>query len=82
MANIFWLSIFAVHIGATRRIRLNDPCVATAAMRPYVKLLWPLLINDICASCHVMPHYVFVNVLTEAGMLCIVMDYCDGGIEW
>ena len=37
MANIFWLSIFAVHIGATRQIRLNHPCAA--AMRPYVKLL-------------------------------------------
>jgi len=37
MANIFCLSIFAVHIGATRRIRLNRPCAA--AMRSYVKLL-------------------------------------------
>jgi len=36
-ANIFWLSIFAVHIGATGRIRLNRPCAA--AMRPYVKVL-------------------------------------------
>ena len=34
MANIFWLSIFAVHIGATRQIRLNHPCAA--AMRPIV----------------------------------------------
>jgi len=38
MANIFWLSIYAVHIGATGRIRLNRPCAA--AMRPDVKLLW------------------------------------------
>ena len=36
MANIFWLSIFAVHIGATQRIQLNRPYAA--AMRPYVKL--------------------------------------------
>jgi len=42
----FWLSIFAVHIGATRRIRLNRPCAA--AMRPYVKLLWPLVIFVDC----------------------------------
>ena len=28
-----------VHIGATWQIRLNDPCAA--AMRPYVRLLWP-----------------------------------------
>ena len=34
MANIFWLSIFAVQMGATRPIR---PCAV--AMRPYVKLL-------------------------------------------
>jgi len=37
MANIFWLSIFVVHIGATQRIRLNRPY--TVVMRPYVKLL-------------------------------------------
>ena len=40
--NHFWLSIYGVHIGATWRIRLNRPCAA--AMRPYVKLLWPLVI--------------------------------------
>jgi len=42
MANIFWLSVFAVHIGTTQRIRLNRPCAA--AMRPYVKLLSRLVI--------------------------------------
>ena len=26
MVAIFWLSIYGVHIGATRRIRLNRPC--------------------------------------------------------
>jgi len=31
------------HIGETRRRRLNRPCAA--AMRPYVKLLWPLVIT-------------------------------------
>jgi len=41
MATIFWLSVYGVHIGATWRIRLDRPCVA--AMRPYVKLLWPLV---------------------------------------
>jgi len=40
-ANIFWLSIFVVHIDATRWIRLNCPCAVV--MRPYVKLLWPLV---------------------------------------
>jgi len=39
MATIFRLSIYGVHIGGTRRIRLDPPCAA--AMRPYVKLLWP-----------------------------------------
>jgi len=42
MASTFWLFIYGVHIGATGRIRLNRPCAA--AMRPYVKLLWPLVI--------------------------------------
>ena len=40
--NRFWLSIYGVHIDATWRIRLNRPWAA--AMRPYVKLLWPLVI--------------------------------------
>jgi len=40
--NHFWLSIYGVHIGATWWMRLNRPCAA--AMRPYVKLLWPLVI--------------------------------------
>ena len=31
-----------VHIGATWQIRLNRPCAA--AMRHYVKLLWPLVL--------------------------------------
>jgi len=31
-----------VHIGATWRMRPNRPCAA--AMRPYAKLLWPLVI--------------------------------------
>jgi len=38
----------AVHIGATGRIRLNRPCSGgpneAVAMRPYVKLLWPVII--------------------------------------
>jgi len=40
--NHFWLSIYGVHIGATWRMRLNRPCAA--AMRPYVKLPWPLVL--------------------------------------
>jgi len=32
MVNIFWLSIYAVHIGPTRQLRLNRPCAAE--MRP------------------------------------------------
>ena len=39
-----------VHISATWQIWLNHPCVA--AMRPYVKLLWPLVIILIsCVHC-------------------------------
>jgi len=41
MVTIFWLYIYGVHIGAIWRIRLNRPCAA--AMRPYVKLLRPLV---------------------------------------
>jgi len=37
VTSIFWLSIYGVHIGATRRIRLNRP--SAEAMRPYVILL-------------------------------------------
>jgi len=35
MANIFWLSVYALYIVTTWRIRLNRLCAA--AMRPYVK---------------------------------------------
>jgi len=42
MATIFGFLYIGVHIVATWRIRLNRPCAA--AMRPYVKLLWPLVI--------------------------------------
>jgi len=38
----FCLSIYGVYIGATWRIRLNRSCAA--AMRPYAKLLWPLVL--------------------------------------
>ena len=41
VSTVFWLSIYGVHIGATWRIRLNHACAA--AMRPYVKLLCPLV---------------------------------------
>jgi len=39
--NHFWLSVYGVHTGATWRIWPHRPCAA--AMRPYVKLLWPLV---------------------------------------
>ena len=39
MATILWLPIYGVHIGAQQ---MNSPCAA--AMRPYVQLLWPLVI--------------------------------------
>jgi len=42
MATIFWLFIYGLHIGATWRMRLNRACAA--AMRPYAKLLWQLVI--------------------------------------
>jgi len=42
IATIFvFLRIYGVYISATWRIRLNRPCAAT--MRPYVKLLLPLV---------------------------------------
>jgi len=47
------------HIGATWRIRLNRPSVA--AMRPYVKVLWPLVIKPMELDTTVTA-YVSVNV--------------------
>ena len=41
MATIF-LSIYRVYVGDTCWLQLNHPCAA--AMRPCVKLLWPLVI--------------------------------------
>jgi len=45
MANIFWLSMFAVHIGATRRIRLNRRCAA--AIGPTLTTCFDML-SHIC----------------------------------
>jgi len=42
------------HIGTTWRIRLNRP--SAAAMRSYVKLLWPLVM---VALCNRADHYIF-----------------------
>ena len=41
-ANIFWLSVFAVHTGSTRRIRLNLPCAGV--MQSYVKLVFVVVV--------------------------------------
>jgi len=48
------------HIGATWRILLNRP--TAAAMRPYVKLLWPLVILLFLAT----TIYVLINGLVSA----------------
>jgi len=55
-SNHFCLSICGVYIGATWWIRLNRPCAA--AMRPYVKLLWPLFIIIIIRP-HCSTTYVY-----------------------
>jgi len=41
----------AVHIGATWLIRTTEPSLCAAAMRPFVKLLWPLVILVTCLQC-------------------------------
>jgi len=51
MATIFGF-LYMVHIGATWRIRLNRPCAA--AIRPYVKLLRPLVIIYACFTSYVI----------------------------
>jgi len=46
-----FLAFYGMHNGATWRIRLNRPCAA--AMRPYVKLLWPPVSLRFCTICEV-----------------------------
>jgi len=55
MATIFLAFYIWMHIGATWRIRLNRPCAA--AMRPCVKLLWPLVYNIPAKRVHVVQQY-------------------------
>ena len=57
--NRFWLSIYGVHIGATWRIWLNRWCAA--AMQPYVKLLWPLVIVHFNSQCRVTVAHAPLN---------------------
>jgi len=51
---------YGVHIGATWRIRRNRPCVA--AMRLYVKLLWPLVTLTTCYMWDLNHHLDRVHV--------------------
>jgi len=52
--NHLWLSSNGVHIGATWQIWLNRQCAA--AMQPYVKLFWPLvIIKPHCSTSWMQP---------------------------
>jgi len=70
-----------VHIGATWQIRLNRPCAA--AMRPYVKLLWPLVI--FCRNI-TEPDFeqVFDLLHSETKRLSIIFSgkVCDNLLWW
>jgi len=75
-ANIFCLAIFVVHTGATRRIRLNRPC--TAAMRPYVKLLSPLVIIRLhCSTTYVDAAYCYrpSSVVCQSVYLSVCLSH-------
>ena len=62
-----------VHIDATWQIRLNRPCAA--AMRPYVKILWPLLISALWAVClHVV---IMQSVYFEKKINYIRRETCN-----
>jgi len=52
-ADASWGVLDGLRIGATWQIRLNHPCAV--AMRPYVKLLWPLVV---AALCNRAGHYI------------------------
>jgi len=58
------LSIYGVYVGATWRIWLHCPCAA--AVRPYVKLLWPLVIIIIHHQHH--NHETFVLHLLQTSV--------------
>ena len=68
--NHFWLSIYGVHSGATWRIRLNRPCAA--AMRPYGKLLWPLVKagTDHGQATGRGQYYVFLADVKDLKVIC------------
>jgi len=69
MATIFWLSVHEVHIGATLQILLNRP--SAAAMRPYVKLLWPLVTVVVIVPNKV--HSVYTLICTNCVMFASQM---------
>ena len=57
------------HIGATWRIRLNRP--SAAAMRPYVKLLWPLV-----PFCRIANLEIFVFFVTRTNFIFTTWSNC------
>jgi len=59
------------HIGTTWWIRLNQLCAV--AMRPYVKLLWPLVVFDIAAK--LFTKSLFYLYHTEYGSLWLVICF-------
>ena len=77
------------HIGATWRIRLNRPCAA--AMWPYVKLLWPVVViivndsfntNSSLSSAHNYMKFSFWSTYwrckkQEHSMDCDLFNHCN-----
>ena len=73
-----------MHIGATWWIRLNEPSVCVAAMRPYVKLVWPVVITATdskrtelltlglltyaCQTDNLLHNYIMVAQVRSTGM--------------
>jgi len=67
----FWLSTYGVHIGATWRMRLNRACAA--AMRPYVKLLWPLVkVLTVITSQNELKFFVIITAKFCTGVYLLI----------
>jgi len=80
-------TLYGVHIGATLRILLNRP--SAAAMRSYVKLLWPLVCTDMKRVCafavsYTVTHYYAGSrhwVAWSVG-LSVILSVCHTSESW
>ena len=69
---------WGMHIGVTWRIRLNRPCAA--AMRLYIKLLWPLVLSSFSNAVTLL--FFGLKIVTTSGLYKDLPQSSQGDLAW